>query len=289
MTMASLDEFEREQAILAELKATGRTSVNDLAARFSVSTVTVRKDLDSLERRSLLQRVRGGAVAVDAGDEGAFEMRLRHSRTSKEAIAKAAAQLVRDGDVIAIDASTTSFYLAQELLDRRNLVVVTNGLRLAMLFMDQSSARVLIPGGVLRRSSSSLVGPISDVLVGRGRIGKGFFGVVGLSTRLGLLDVSVEEAQTKHFMAAATDQIYGLFDSTKVHGFGLHSFCEPQKVTGLYTDDDVSKEFVDEWAQLGVPVTAVPAREAPSGRVVDLPTAVNAARARGSRPSRARM
>jgi DeoR/GlpR family transcriptional regulator of sugar metabolism len=262
--VASLDEFEREHAILAELKATGRTSVNDLAIRFGVSTVTVRKDLDSLERRSLLQRVRGGAVAVDAGDEGAFEMRLRHSRTSKESIARAAAALVRDGDVIAIDSSTTSFYLAQELLTRRNLVVVTNGLRLAMLFMEQSSARVVMPGGVLRRSAGSLVGPISDVLVGRGRIGKGFFGVVGLSTRLGLMDVSVEEAQTKHFMAAATDRVYGLFDSSKLHGFGLHAFCEPHKVAGLFTDDDAPQEFVDEWAAIGVPVTAVPVSETSS-------------------------
>ena len=112
--MASLDEFSREQVILSALRTTGRVAVNDLAARFGVSSVTVRKDLDALERRSLLRRVRGGAVSLGASDEGSFEARFTDSRDRKQAIAKAAAAAVRDGDVIAIDSSTTAFYLAQE-------------------------------------------------------------------------------------------------------------------------------------------------------------------------------
>ena len=259
VAVASVDEFAREQAILDALRSTGHVSVNELAGDFGVSAVTVRKDLDSLERRSLLRRVRGGAVGVDASDEGTFETRLRYSMRSKQAIARAAAGLVRDGDVIAIDSSTTCFYLAQELLNHRNLVVITNSLRLAMLFMQQSSARVLVPGGVVRRSAGSLVGPIGDVLSGRGKIGKGFFGVVGLSTRYGLMDISNEEAQTKRFLAAACQRVYGLFDSSKADGFGLHSFVEPTSIAGLYTDDAVGSPFVAEWDGAGVPVTLVSA------------------------------
>lgn len=253
--ISSLDEFEREQAVLSLLKSTGRVSVADLAGQFGVSTVTIRKDLDALERRSLLKRVRGGAVSVGASDEGAFEMRLRHCKDSKKAIAKGAAALVLDGDVVAIDSSTTTFYLAQEILDRRGLVVVTNGLRHAMLFMEHSSARVLMPGGVLRRSAGSLVGPIGDVLAGRGRIAKGFFGLIGVSTTLGLMDISAEEAQTKRHMAAACDSVYGLFDSSKVGGFGLHSFAAPDEITGIVTDDGMTAESVADWDRIGVPVS----------------------------------
>jgi DeoR/GlpR family transcriptional regulator of sugar metabolism len=261
--MASVDEFAREQAILEALRATGHVSVNALAGDFGVSAVTVRKDLGALERRNLLRRVRGGAVGVDASDEGTFETRMRHSTRSKQAVARAAATLVDDGDVIAIDSSTTCFYLAQELLGRRNLVVITNGLHLAVLFMQLSSARVLVPGGVVRRSAGSLVGPIGDVLAGRGRIAKGFFGVVGLSTLHGLMDISVEEAQTKRFMADACERVYGLFDLSKVDGFGLHSFAAPDTITGLFTDDTVSGSFIDQWGALGVPVTVVPALQNP--------------------------
>ncbi len=255
--MASLDEFAREQAILLALDGTGRVVVNDLAKEFGVSTVTVRKDLDGLERRAMLRRVRGGAVSVGSSDEGAFEMRLRHSRDAKRAIARAVAPLVRHGDVIAMDSSTTCYYLAEELLGRRDLVVVTNGLRLAVLLMEQSSAMVLMPGGVLRRSAGSMVGPIGDVLAGRGRINKGFFGVIGISTTHGLLDLSAEEAQTKLFMTRACNSVYGLFDSSKVGGFGLHSFAATDQITGMFTDDGIDPDVVSQWAALGVPIRAI--------------------------------
>jgi DeoR family transcriptional regulator of aga operon len=272
-----LDEFAREQATLAALKATGHVAVNELAVQFGVSTVTIRKDLDVLERRNLIRRVRGGAVSVGASDEGAFEMRLRHSRDSKRAIARAVAATVSDGDVIAIDSSTTTYYLAQEILDRRNLVVVTNGLRHAMLFMEESSAMVLMPGGLLRRSAGSLVGPIGDVLAGRGRIGKGFFGVIGISTVHGLMDISAEEAHTKQFMADACDEVYGLFDSSKVGGFGLHSFTATKDIAGMYTDNEVSAEVAAAWTALGVQFRTVPV-EAINNSVQDISAARQARR-----------
>ena len=259
--MASVDEFVREQAILAALKTSGQVSVNDLADQFGVSAVTVRKDLDLLERRHLLRRVRGGAIAVGTSDEGAFEMRLGSHKDAKIAIARAVAPLIKDGDVIALDSSTSSYYLAKELLHRRNLMVITNGLLHAVLLMEQSSARVLLTGGVLRRSAASMVGPIRDVLAGRGRISAGFFGVAGVSTQHGLMDISHEEAQTKKYMADACDQVFGLFDSSKVGGFGLHSFAETDHITGLYTDAGVSADDMDIWRRAGLRTTAVPVPE----------------------------
>jgi DeoR/GlpR family transcriptional regulator of sugar metabolism len=256
--VVALDEFDREQAILLELESTGRVTVNDLATRFGVSTVTVRKDLDGFERRGLLRRIRGGAVGIGNSDEGAWSMRVRHSREAKQAIARAVAPLVHDGDVIAMDSSTTSYYLARELVDRRNLVVITNGLRAARLFMEETTAMVLMPGGVLRRSAESMVGPIGDLLTGRGRIGKGFFGLVGLSPELGLMEVSIDEAQTKSFIAGVCNEVYGLFDSSKAGRFAVHPFVAADRVTGLYTDDAIAPEQVSAWAALEVPVHAVP-------------------------------
>lgn len=261
--MEPLDEFSREQAILLELESAGRVSVNDLAARFGVSTVTVRKDLDALERRSLLRRIRGGAVSTGGSDEGAWSMRARHSLDAKQAIAKAVAPMVRNGDVIALDSSTTCYALAQELLDRRNLVVVTNGLRSATLFMEESDAMVIVPGGVLRRSAESMVGPIGDLLSGRGRINKGFFGLVGLSTKLGLLEVSVDEAHTKAFIAGVCNEVYGLFDSSKATRFGLHSFAPTERINGLFTDDGIADDVVREWHEAGVDVHVVPTATEP--------------------------
>lgn len=265
--MAGLDEFQREQAILLALESAGRVQVNELAEKFGVSAVTVRKDLDILERRSLLRRIRGGAVSVGNADEGAWAMRVRHSVEAKQAIARAVAPLVGNGDVIALDSSTTAYHLARELLDRRNLVVITNGLRTAQLLMQESTAMVLLPGGVLRRSAESLVGPIGDLLTGRGRIDKGFFGLVGLSPSLGLLEATVDEAHTKSFIASVCNEVYGLFDSSKATRFALHSFVPAERVTALYTDGDIDPGFAAEWRECGVETRVASTKEANSATV----------------------
>jgi DeoR/GlpR family transcriptional regulator of sugar metabolism len=257
-------DFVREEVILDELNATGRVTVADLARRFGVSPVTVRKDLDLLERRTLLRRVRGGAVAAPR-DEGAFETRLRSHAHTKRAIAVAAAGLVSDGDVIAIDSSTTTYYLAEELLSRSGLMVVTNSLRAATLLMEHSDATVVLPGGVLRRASHSVVSPFSDVLEGRGRIKTGFFGVSSVSRTLGMLELSTEECEVKKTLARACDRVVGLFTSSKTQGFGLHPFAEPDRITALYTDDQADATFVSAWDGSGVDIVTVPV-SAPGGR-----------------------
>ena len=145
--MASLDEFSREQVILAALRTTGRVAVNELAARFGVSSVTVRKDLDALERRALLRRVRGGAVSLGASDEGSFEARFTDSRDRKQAIARAAAAAVRDGDVLAIDSSTTAYYAVQRMLaDASNITFLTGLLPVMDLFSTADPSAVSMVG-----------------------------------------------------------------------------------------------------------------------------------------------
>ena len=83
---------------------------------------------------------------------------------------------------------------------------------------------------------------------------------MGLSPELGLMEVAIEEAQTKSFMAAACDEVYGLFDSSKAGRFAVHPFVPATDVHALYTDDGIPSEVVSAWAGLGVPVHAVPAR-----------------------------
>lgn len=255
--MPSMDEVTRTQSILLELERNGRVLVVDLARKFNVSEVTIRKDLDTLQRHSMLRRVRGGAVPVGDTDEGSFEMRIRHSARAKRAIAARARSLVQPGDVIAIDSSTTCYYLATELLDIGNLVVITNGLRTAELFLERSTAMVVMPGGVLRRSAASMVSPIGDVLAGRGRIDKGFFGLMGLSTEFGMLDLVAEEAQTKRYLAAACNELFGMFDSSKVGRFAMHSFAPTDRITALVTDEGAPVDFAEEWQGRGVRVHRV--------------------------------
>jgi DeoR/GlpR family transcriptional regulator of sugar metabolism len=253
-----MDEFARAEAILAILERAGRVTVSELTRQLNVSAVTVRKDLESLEQRAMLRRVRGGAVGITSSDEGSFDMRLRQGRAVKRSIAEAVAGTVGNGEIIAMDASTTCYYLAERLLERRDLIVITNGLKTATLFLERSSAMVVMPGGVLRRSAGSMVGQFGDVLAARGTIDKGFFGVKGLSVTHGLMEMAIEEAEAKKHLVSSCASVYGLFDSSKVGRFGLHSFAPVASLTGLYTDDRMPAADITAWRRAGVGVTTVP-------------------------------
>jgi DeoR/GlpR family transcriptional regulator of sugar metabolism len=182
---------------------------------------------------------------------------MRRDSTAKRLLAQEVATLVNDGDVIALDSSTTSFYLAHEILERNDLIVVTYSLRTATLLMEHSTATVVMPGGVLRRASGALIGAFSNVLEGRGRINKGFFGLAATSLQLGLLELVAEEATTKRSLLEACDEIYVTVPSSKINGFALHSFARPDEITRLFTDELATDEFVADWEAAGATVTRV--------------------------------
>ncbi len=128
---------------------------------FSVSEVTIRSDLSDLARQGLVARVRGGVRPLQRGhSEVAFDTRLRIEADRKQAVARAAAALVEEGEAVALDSSTTAYYLALELRVKRELVVVTNGLRIAAALADAPGISVLVTGGMLRLPAMSLVGDI---------------------------------------------------------------------------------------------------------------------------------
>src|SRR5204862_2408431 len=133
--------------------------------------------------------------------EVGFDLRLRLEVERKRAIAAAAAAMVGEGESVAIDASTTGYYLALELRSKRELVVVTNRLLVATAFADAPGITVLVPGGMLRLSAMSLVGDFGTDVLRTTRINKGFLGARGLSLARGPMDLNPDEARTKKEMA----------------------------------------------------------------------------------------
>ncbi|MGI6877227.1 DeoR/GlpR family DNA-binding transcription regulator [Microbacterium sp. gxy059] len=245
----------RSERILRLLENEEQLSVRDLADRVGVSEVTVRKDLDALSRRSLIERVRGGARLRAAG-EGPLALRLGHHAAAKRAIAKRAAELVDPGSVIALDSSSTAYYLALELADRADATIVTNSLRVASQLGEQSDLDVVLLGGSLRRTSFSTVGFPPELLHGYGRIDSAFLGVSGLSADAGLRERSFAEAETKRALAGAAARTVALFDSSKAAGFGQHQVLPASEVHRLITDDAFPD--ADAWRRAGAIVDSVP-------------------------------
>ena len=132
--------------------------------------------------------------------------------------------MVDEGEAVALDASTTAYYLALELRAKRELVVVTNGLLVATALADAPGITVLVTGGMLRLSAMSLVGDLGTDVLRTTRINKGFLGARGLSLERGLMDLNPDEVRIKQEMADACEQVVGIVDGTKWQRSALLSF-----------------------------------------------------------------
>jgi len=266
---------DRMRYVCDLLESRDAVTVDELAKQFGVSAVTVRSDLTTLARRGLIARIRGGARALQRGQsEIAFDLRLRVEEQRKRALAGAAAALVGDGEAIALDSSTTAFYVAQQLRDKHELVVVTNGLRIAEALADAPGVSVIMPGGVLRRAALSLVGDFAGAVLRSTRIGKGFFGARGISVDRGLMDLNPEEVRFKRELAEACEQVVGIFDRTKWERSALLSFVPAQRVDTIVTDDGAPVELLQEWRdrKVRVVVAAAGAGASPGDKEVSATT-----------------
>src|ERR1051325_5354215 len=256
--MHGLTQRERLQQILHLLESRDSVPVSELSECFALSEGTVRSDLTALAGQGLVARVRGGVRALQQGQsEGGFDLRLRLEGERERAIARAAAALVGEGEAVALDASTTAYYLALELRAKRELVVVTNGLLVATALADAPGISVLVTGGMLRRSAMSLVGDLGTDVLRTTRINKGFLGARGLSLERGLMDLNPDEVRIKQEMADACEQVYGIFDGTKWHRSALLAFVPTEELTGIVTDSSAPASEIAEWREAGVEIVMV--------------------------------
>ena len=258
--VGNVSQEGRMQHVLQLLETRDSVHVTELSELFAVSEVTVRSDLAELARQGLVARVRGGVRPLQRGQsELAFDLRLRLEASRKQAIARAAAALVDEGEAVALDSSTTAYYLALELRAKRELVVVTNGLLIAAALADAPGITVLVTGGTLRLSAMSLVGEMGADVLRSTRINKGFLGARGLSLQRGLMDLNPDEVRIKQEMADACERVFGILDGTKWHRSALLSFVATERVSGIVTDADAPSDEVDAWRTLGVDVLLAPA------------------------------
>jgi DeoR/GlpR family transcriptional regulator of sugar metabolism len=264
------------QRVLEMLETRDSLHVAELAKAFSVSEVTVRSDLANLASQGLVARVRGGVRPIKQGQEVGFDLRLRLEVDRKRAIARAAAAMVDEGEAVALDASTTAYYLALELRAKRELVVVTNGLLVATALADAPGVTVLVTGGLLRLSAMSLVGDLGTDVLRTTRINKGFLGARGVSIERGLMDLNPDEVRIKQEMADACEHVYGILDGTKWHRSALLTFVQVNQLAGIVTDSGAPEEEVETWRAAGVEVVVAKAgpNEPPPLRPRDLRRAV---------------
>ncbi len=264
--------IERRRALAGLLTENSVLTVEDLAQRFDVSTQTIRRDFQDLERRGLLTRSYGGAVARSADTrgplsrEGAFGVREGERAAQKEAIARCALALVVPGSTVILDASTTVLALARLLPPDIELTAIVNALPVAMELARRLNVATTTLGGTLRQTSLSCSGPIAEATLRRLFADTAFISARGLSPERGLTEANPGEAALKEIMLANATRVVALVDSSKLGRAALNFFAPVARLDVLVTDDRADSVLIDLLRAGGTEV-----RVAPLSRGEELP------------------
>jgi DeoR family transcriptional regulator of aga operon len=246
----------RRKKILEHIKETGEVLVSQLSKEFNVSEVTIRNDLQHLERKNLLVRARGGAIHTEnlvGIDQRIAEKHKLHAG-EKAAIGKLASSLINDGDTIIIDSGTTTSEIIKHLDGIRHLNVITNALNIADLLMASTTVNVIIPGGYLRQNAMSLVGPLAEKNLRNFFVDKVFLSTDGFDTRQGIFTPNIDEAHLNEIMIEIAKEVILVTDSSKFKRKSLAFICGLDKIQKVVTDKGIEQDDKKRLEDAGIQV-----------------------------------
>jgi DeoR family transcriptional regulator of aga operon len=238
---------ERRRRIMELLDAQERVTVDELVSRFSVSAVTIRGDLDALANAGAVVRSHGGALKrVEAPEDIPLTVKETLHHAEKVRIGHAACQMIRDGETVMLDSGTTTAEIARQLkfLKLQSLNVITNALNIALELANLPNVRVIMIGGILRHTSSSMCGPHAEQILRLLHADRLFLGVDGLDPEIGLMTPDVLEAQLNAIMIQVSREVVVVADSTKFQRRSLSIIAKLDSVHKVITDDGVKPEVL---------------------------------------------
>ncbi|MBL8132010.1 MAG: substrate-binding domain-containing protein [Anaerolineae bacterium] len=249
--------YERQQEILRLLQEYGTLSVVQIADHFTVSEGTVRNDLNYLEDQQQLVRIRGGATLPNgaSGSAAVFQNRLQKNADAKKKISRWASELVTDGDVLLLDASTTAYHMATFLQDRHNITVVTNQIEAGRLLAVDPSKRVILLGGQMRADGMAVTGVIGQEVLRNLHLDTAFISCVGFSLETGLMESDIDEALLKMQVLQSASRVVALVDSSKFGKVGLRPFASVSQIAHIVTDDGIAPQMVERLRAARVSLT----------------------------------
>ncbi|PQP80811.1 DeoR/GlpR transcriptional regulator [Paenibacillus sp. PCH8] len=238
---------ERYEKIVEWVDMQGSMRVTELSERCGVTEETIRRDLDKLEQAGRLRRSHGGAVSVRYKEEGQSEIpypeRAVAHAEEKRRIAREAVKLVESGDRIALDASTTAWYMAAGL-PNIPLTVLTNSIKVAAELSNKEQIRVIATGGQLASKSLSFVGPLAERSLDAYHVDKVFLSCKGVHLTKGISESNELQALVKQKMIQIADEVILLADSSKFNIQAFTRVAEMDSVAKVITDLGVDEEQV---------------------------------------------
>lgn len=244
---------QREREILRILSEDQGISLAEISARLDVSTVTLRSDLGRLADQGYIVRTRGGALPAFHPE---ILEKLKERVEEKNRIAKAAADLIGDGDHIMISAGTTSSLIMKYMLGKRDVHVVTNSTFIFNFARINPAIHVTLVGGEFRPSAEALVGPIALRDLEQFHVKMAFLGVDGFSLETGITANFVDVAEVVRRMSAQTRRSIVVADSSKYNWAGFAHIQNLAEIDTLITDTGLGEEVRTELENNGISVIA---------------------------------
>ena len=258
--MNSSSAKERRALILRMLEQQDEVQVTEISRQTGISEVTIRKDLTILHNRHLLLRTRGGAMRKpieNPSQETAISKRQMFNFKEKERIGAEAVKLINEGDVIMLDAGTTTLEVARHLDKFQNLRIITNAINIATELMQYKRFKVVLLGGSVRTNSLSLVGPLALSTLRNFSSYKLFLGIDSFSLENGISTHNLEEALLNQIMIQQADKVIAVFDSSKFNRRSFVHIADVKDLDCIITDRAIPVGMSSKLKAAGVEVRAV--------------------------------
>jgi len=242
----------RHQAILDLIEKEGGVRTVELAQQLNVTDETIRRDLEKLEKEDRLRRTHGGAVAAQQLiKDRSFEERSIQNIEPKQRISKAASQLVRPGDRIFIDASSTALQLTTHPQALSGTTIITNSALVISELSSYPEIEIILSGGVLDRQSHSFIGPAAIATLRRYRIDKAFFSGNGIDEIRGVSEVNEAQAHIKDFVIPRCANAILLADPSKLGAASEYFFAQCEQINTLVTTSEAEHPLLHSLEEQG--------------------------------------
>ncbi len=242
--------LERQEEILEILNKNKSATVEELAHELFVSGATIRRDLRIMEKQGLIKRSHGGAMPFkSSAEESAFAIREQENTVAKKTIATLASKLIKNGDSVFIDSSSTAGMVVPLLNNFQFLSVTTTGLRNALLLSQTNNVKIYIAGGQIQNHSNSIIGTDTMDYIARIHADISLISCSGVGVNSGFTDSSIEQSKLKQQMRKNSNVVAILCDSTKFNKTFLCRNFNFDEVDYLITDKTPPIEFVEKIAE----------------------------------------
>jgi DeoR/GlpR family transcriptional regulator of sugar metabolism len=236
---------QRREKILELLREDGSAKVTSLSKIFKVSEVTIRHDLEKLERDGLVMREHGGAFLKEVESlVSSFELINKSNMDKKAVIGKHAAGLITDGETIILDSGSTTTEVAKNLIGRKNLTVITNALNIALILGGEPGIEIIMTGGEFKPPTLSLTGQKAAAFFEDVHVNKLFLATAGISLKSGLTYPSLSDIVVKKTMIDVAETVYLVADSTKIGKGALASLGALSLIDYFITDSGITKDHL---------------------------------------------